>query len=62
MKLKSCLQHLLLSLWLVTTSLAAQGEYSVQQEAGVRAEMRDGVWLVADIFRPDQDGTFPVLL
>ncbi len=29
-------------------SAAAQGEFRVKQENGVRAEMRDGVWLVAD--------------
>ena len=49
--------HLLLS-----AAAAGQGEFPVQEEHGIRAEMRDGVSLVADLFRPDQDGTFPVLL
>ncbi len=47
---------------LLSSAAAAQGEFSVKQESGVRAEMCDGISLVADIFRPDQEGTFPVLL
>ncbi|MCP5119650.1 MAG: CocE/NonD family hydrolase, partial [bacterium] len=32
------------------------------EEIGVRVEMRDGVALAADIYRPDADGSYPVLL
>jgi putative CocE/NonD family hydrolase len=48
---------------LLAPHLFAQKQYAVRQELGVRAAMRDGVELVADIFRPDIEGeTFPVLL
>jgi putative CocE/NonD family hydrolase len=36
--------------------------FSVRVERGVRAAMRDGVKLAADIYRPDADARFPVLL
>ena len=36
--------------------------YRVKTETNVRARMRDGVNLVADVYRPDSDGKFPVLL
>ena len=47
-----------------SAALAAvpMGEHRVAVEAGVRVSMRDGVGLVADIYRPDASGTFPVLL
>src|SRR5258707_11532556 len=38
------------------------GPYQVVIQNGVRAKMRDGVQLVADIYRPRTDGKFPVLL
>src|SRR6266850_525813 len=38
------------------------GPYQVVIQNGVRAKMRDGVQLVADIYRPRADGKFPVLL
>ncbi len=38
------------------------GEYRVAVEAGVRVSMRDGVGLVADVYRPDAPGKCPVLL
>ena len=41
---------------------ADRGPYEVTIERGVKAEMRDGVTLVADIYRPDADGKFPVML
>jgi putative CocE/NonD family hydrolase len=41
---------------------ATRGDYKVKEKFGVRAPMRDGVNLVADVFRPDADGKFPVLL
>jgi putative CocE/NonD family hydrolase len=36
--------------------------YTVKIERGVEVKMRDGVILRGDIFRPDADGKFPVLL
>ena len=36
--------------------------YEVTLERGVKAKMRDGVILRADIYRPKADGQFPVLL
>ena len=41
---------------------ADPGPHAVKAENGVRAEMRDGVELVADVYRPDASGSFPVLL
>ncbi len=38
------------------------GEYRVVVEAGVRVKMRDGIDLVADVYRPLAEGRFPVLL
>jgi putative CocE/NonD family hydrolase len=40
----------------------AQNLYRVTIEQGVRVKMRDGVSLVADIYRPVSDEKFPVLL
>jgi putative CocE/NonD family hydrolase len=40
----------------------APDSYAVTVQAGVRARMRDGVSLVADIYRPKAEGKFPVLL
>jgi putative CocE/NonD family hydrolase len=40
----------------------AETKYSVIIQHGVRAKMRDGVWLVADIYRPESESKFPVLL
>ena len=36
--------------------------YSTTLEADVEATMRDGVVLRADVYRPDTDGKFPVIL
>src|SRR5262249_54567629 len=36
--------------------------YPVKFQTGVRVKMRDGVHLVADLYRPDAPGKFPVLL
>ena len=36
--------------------------YRVQIQDGVAAEMRDGVKLIANIYRPEAEGKFPVLL
>jgi uncharacterized protein len=40
----------------------AADSYPVKIERNVKVEMRDGVVLRGDIFRPDADGKFPVLL
>jgi putative CocE/NonD family hydrolase len=40
----------------------AEGPHIVTEELNVRATMRDGVELVADVYRPDAQGEFPVLL
>ena len=47
-----------------TSIAAAQSQtlYQVVIESGVRVKMRDGVSLVADVFRPRGEGKFPVLL
>jgi uncharacterized protein len=47
-----------------SSAAAAQAEtsYQVIVESGVSIKMRDGVSLVADVFRPASDGKFPVLL
>ena len=47
----------------LTSSLVqAADPYEVTVERGVKAKMRDGVTLRADIYRPKADGQFPVLL
>ena len=43
-------------------SQASQPQYRVVAEKDVPATTRDGVTLRADIYRPDADGRFPVLL
>lgn len=70
-----CLSHFLLlslSLWLAVSAYStisfaqatapANEEYAVIVHSGVRVKMRDGVSLVADIYRPKASGKFPVLL
>src|SRR6266705_2402240 len=48
---------------LLLSSLAnAANPYAVVYERNVAVDMRDGVTLRADIFRPDAAGKFPVLL
>ena len=41
---------------------APDGPCSVKKEVDVPAKMRDGTVLFADIYRPIEDGTYPVLL
>lgn len=41
---------------------AAEGAHEVKIEYDQRARMRDGVYLSADVFRPDAPGRFPVIL
>lgn len=49
-------------LWLSLTAGAWGQSYQVKVEGSVPAKMRDGVVLVADVYRPQADGKFPVLL
>jgi len=52
-----------LVLWIALCGLALAAEpYPVSVESNVAVKMRDGVVLRADIYRPRQDGRFPVLL
>jgi len=55
------LSALLLSLIAVSCSFANEA-YAVKVERDVSVKMRDGVTLRGDIFRPDAEGKFPVLL
>jgi len=48
------------SLALAATAVAET--YPVKVQHGLRARMRDGVHLVADVYRPDAEGRFPTLL
>ncbi len=50
--------------WVLTAGVAAQAadRYDVTVERGVAVKMRDGVVLRADIYRPNAEGKFPVLL
>jgi len=41
---------------------SAREPYPVRVESGVSVKMRDGVILRGDLYRPDTDGKFPVLL
>ena len=58
--------HILLALAFVTTTplaaAPAEASYKVIIEHDVRARMRDGVWLVADIYRPESAEKFPVIV
>ena len=56
------LSALFLLLALLLSPLLAAEHYAVKVERDVPAKMRDGVTLRADIYRPDADGKFPVLL
>jgi putative CocE/NonD family hydrolase len=53
---------LFLFLALFISPLLAAESFAVKVERDVSAKMRDGVTLRADIYRPDADGKFPVLL
>ncbi len=58
-----CLRFLtLLSLMVFSAFSFAADQYAVTYERNVEVKMRDGVTLRADIFRPQADGKFPVLL
>ncbi len=45
-----------------TPARQSENLYQVAIENGVRVKMRDGVSLVADVYRPKGEGKFPVLL
>ena len=45
-----------------TDSLLSQPKYEVVIDSNVGVPMRDGIELATDIYRPDADGTFPVVL
>ncbi len=51
-----------LLLWFTFAAAALAQPYRVLIEHGARAKMRDGTALVADIYRPQAEGKFPVLL
>jgi len=59
---KTALWTATLTLVLTTSFIQADETYQVTLERGVKAKMRDGVVLSADIYRPKSDGKFPVLL
>src|SRR5207245_9069512 len=45
-----------------SASAATTGPFPVTVETAVKMPMRDGVMLVADIYRPQAEGRFPVIL
>jgi hypothetical protein len=47
---------------LIAEDAATLGPLRVRVETGVKVPMRDGVALVADVYRPDEPGRYPVLL
>ena len=49
-------------LWVPLLASASEPLYAVKVEHGVAAKMRDSIILRADIYRPDAEGKFPVLL
>ncbi len=53
---------LALALSAALSAAAEKGPHEIEIERGVRAAMRDGVELVADVYRPADDGKFPVML
>ncbi len=57
-----CSPFLVLFLGSFISPLLAAEPFAVKVEMGVPVKMRDGVTLRADIYRPDADGKFPVLL
>ena len=59
--LRRCVSMLFLAVTLGTV-VRAQAPYRVTIDQGVRVKMRDGVSLVADVYRPVSDEKFPVLL
>jgi putative CocE/NonD family hydrolase len=62
LSMKSRLSVFAFVLVLFGAPVFAAGPYPVKIERDVKVKMRDGVVLRGDIFRPDADGKFPVLL
>lgn len=58
----SLLTAVLVSSIAYSQAQAPTESYQVIVQTGVRVKMRDGVSLVADIYRPKADGKFPVLM
>ncbi len=50
---------LALSALLVSALSFADQRFATKVDTGVRAEMRDGVFLVGDVYRPDEAGEVP---
>jgi putative CocE/NonD family hydrolase len=55
-------RFLSLLLFSISTFSFAADQYAVKYERNVPVKMRDGITLRADIYRPQGDGKFPVLL
>ncbi len=49
-------------LWLALTVVACAQPYRVAVQNGVSAKMRDGVVLIADVYHPEGNGKYPVLV
>src|ERR1043166_2220528 len=60
-KRTACFSLLIFLLVVGEIGAHAQTLYRVTIQQGVRAKMRDGVALVADVYRPVSDEKFPVL-
>ena len=59
----ACLLVVILNALVFAQAAAPAPEtFNVQVQSGLRAKMRDGVSLVADVYRPKAEGRFPVLL
>ena len=50
------------ALWFFSALVLAAQPYRVDIQTGVPVKMQDGVTLVADVYRPETEGRFPVLL
>jgi uncharacterized protein len=59
---KHCLTALALTVIALASPARSATPYTVTYERNVLVSMRDGVKLHADIYRPDTEGKFPVLL
>src|ERR1017187_7020973 len=59
---KQWLRRLAAAVILLTSLAHAANPYAVIYERNVAVVMRDGVTLRADIYRPDDDEAFPVLV
>lgn len=62
MRKSSAIFVMAMNVILSTPFAHAADQYSVTYERNVALKMRDGITLRADIFRPNADGKFPVLL